>query len=81
MPGIALRTFGGVSARSQATTSAPSMDQATSVTAAAFGPGYATTSAPTMGSALTPDDPFGISFWLGVAAIGVLVFIRHSLPR
>jgi len=80
MPGIQLRTFGGVSARSQATTSAPSMDSTTSVTAAAFGPGYAS-SAPSMGSALAPDDAFGVSFWLGVAAIGVLIFIRHSLPR
>ena len=80
MPGLQLRTFGGVSARSQATTAAPSMSQATSVTASAFGPGYAT-SAPSMGSALTPDDPFGVSFWLGVGAIALLIFIRHSLPR
>ena len=56
------------------------MGQVSSVTAAAFGPGY-TTSAPTMGSALTPNDAFGISFWLGVGAIALLVFIRHSLPR
>jgi len=80
VPGINLRSFGGVSARTQATTSAPDMGQASSVTAAAFGPGY-TTSAPTMGSALTPNDAFGISFWLGVGAIALLVFIRHSLPR
>ena len=80
MHGIQLRTFGGVSNRMQATTAAPSSDQATSVTAAAFGPGY-TTSAPSMGAALTPNDAFGISFWLGVGAIALLVFIRHSLPR
>ena len=80
MPGINLRSFGGVSARTQATTSAPDFGQSTSVTAAAFGPGYAT-GAPSMSAALTPDDPFGVSFWLGVAAIGVLIFIRHSLPR
>lgn len=80
MPGIALRTFGGASARLQPTTAAPSQDQVTSVTAAAFGPGYAT-SAPDMGSALMPNDAFGISFWLGVGALALLVFIRHSLPR
>lgn len=80
MPGLALRTFGGVSARATPSTSAPNAGQATSVTAAAFGPGY-TTSAPSTGAALTPDDAFGVSFWLGVAAIGILVFIRHSLPR
>lgn len=80
MPGIALRTFGGVSARPTPSTSAPNSAQATSVTAAAFGPGYAS-SAPSMGQALTPDDPFGISFWIGVGAIALLVFIRHSLPR
>lgn len=80
MPGIALRTFGGVGARVQPTTSAASSQQATSVTAAAFGPGYAS-SAPSAGAALAPDDAFGISFWLGVGAIALLVFIRHSLPR
>lgn len=80
MPGINLRTFGGVSARTQPTTAAASPGQTTSVTAAAFGPGY-TTSAPDTASALTPDDPFGVSFWLGVGAIALLVFIRHSLPR
>ena len=80
MPGINLRTFGGISARTQATTSAASPGQTTSVTAAAFGPDY-TTSAPSMGSALTPDDAFGVSFWLGVGAIALLIFIRHSLPR
>lgn len=78
MPGLQLRTFGGVSARAQPTT-APE-PAPTSVTAAAFGPGY-TTSPPSTGSALTPDDAFGTCFWLGVVAVAVLVFIRHSLPR
>lgn len=80
MPGIQLRTFGGVSARSQATTSAASPAQATSVTAAAFGPGYMS-GAPSTSAALAPDDAFGVSFWLGVGAIALLIFIRHSLPR
>lgn len=80
MPGIQLRSFGGVSARTQAVTSAPDSGQASSVTAAAFGPGY-TTSAPSTTQALLPNDAFGISFWLGVGAIALLVFIRQSLPR
>jgi len=28
-----------------------------------------------------PSDPFGLAFWSGVAAFGLLLFIRHSLPR
>ena len=59
MPGINLGTFGGTTARPQATT-AP--NQMTSVTAAAFGPGYSM-GAPSTSSALAPNDPFGIAFW------------------
>lgn len=78
MPGLNLRTYGGVSARTQADT-AP---QSSSVTAAAFGPGYSNgSSSQGMGAALTPNDAFGISFWIGVAAIAGLVLIRHSLPN
>ena len=80
MPGINLRSFGGVSARTQATTAAPDMGQVSSVTAAAFGPGY-TTSAPSTGSALAPNVAFGMTFWMGLGAIALLIFIRHSLPR
>ena len=76
MPGLSLGTFGGTAARPQATT-AP--NQATSGTAAAFGPGY-TLSGPSMGSALTPNDPGGIAFWTGVAGIGGLAYLRHTLP-
>lgn len=76
MPGMNLGTFGGVSRRPQATT-AP--NQATSVTAAAFGPGY-TTSGPSTKSALTPNDPGGIAFWVGVGGIAGLVYLRHTLP-
>lgn len=76
MPGLNFRTYGGVSARPQATT-APAVS---SVTSAAFGPGY-TSSAPSTGQALFPNDAFGISFWIGVAAVVGLVFIRHTLPH
>lgn len=76
MPGLNLGTYGGTAGRPQATT-AP--NQATSVTAAAFGPGY-TVSGPSTGAALTPNDPGGITFWTGVAGIGGLVYLRHTLP-
>ena len=76
MPGMNLGTFGGVARRPQATT-AP--NQTTSVTSAAFGPGYSV-AAPSTGSALTPNDPFGISFWWGVGALGGLAYLRHTLP-
>ncbi len=76
MPGLNLGTYGGVSARPQATT-AP--NQATSVTAAAFGPGY-TVSGPSTSAALTPNDPGGIAFWVGLGGIGGLVYLRHTLP-
>lgn len=76
MPGLNLRAYGGVSARPQADT-APN---ASSVTAAAFGPGYSS-GPPSTGNALKPNDAFGVTFWLGVAAIAGLIFIRHSLPN
>ncbi len=77
MPGMNLGTFGGVSRRPQATT-AP--QPATSVTSAAFGPGYSV-QAPGTSAALAPNDAFGISFWVGILAIAGLVYLRHTLPR
>lgn len=76
MPGLNLGTYGGMAARPQATT-AP--NQATSVTAAAFGPGYSV-AGPSTSSALTPNDPGGIAFWVGVGGIGGLAYLRHTLP-
>lgn len=52
----------------------------TSATSAAFGPGYSVAPQST-GAALTPNDPFGISFWVGIVAIAGLIYIRHTLPR
>jgi hypothetical protein len=77
VPGLQLGTFGGVSQRTQPVT-AP--QPSTSVTSAAFGPGY-TASPPSTGKALIPNDAFGISFWLGVGAIAGLWYLRHTLPR
>ena len=47
---------------------------------AAFGMG-ATAPAPTAGTILHPKNGFGLAFWSGVAAIGLLVVIRKSLPN
>ena len=52
---------------------------ATTATEAAFGPGYANGSGGGA-SILSPTHPMGISFWGGVAALGGLVFLYHSLP-
>ena len=70
--------FGGV-----ASGPAPSYGSAASYGSAheaAFGPG-ATVDAPSATSALRPTHPIGLTFWVGVAAIGALVFIRRSLPN
>jgi len=74
--GLSLRVggFGGVQG-----TSVPSSG-AMSATQAAFGPSV-TSSAPSGGAILAPNDGLGLAFWLGVAAIGALVFIRYSLPK
>ena len=77
MPGLNLGTYGGVSARPQATTSP---GPATSVTSAAFGPGYSVAQ-PNTGTALMPNDAFGIGFWVGVASIAALAYLRHTLPK
>ena len=77
MPGINFGTYGGVSTRSQASTSP--MPQ--SATAAAFGPGYTSTNPDALSAALMPNDAFGISFWVGIVSVVGLVVIRHSLPR
>jgi hypothetical protein len=65
-----------------ANTSGYSSDQnASSATEMAFGPGYTDPGTPSSKGALLPNDPFGIGLWAGVAALGLLLVIRHSLPR
>lgn len=51
-----------------------------SASAAAFGPGYSQTGTPSRTAALAPNDPFGVAFWTGIAALGLLLVIRASLP-
>lgn len=76
MPGLTLGVMGGVRAQPVSGGSSGPV----TATEAAFGPGYSQAGTPSIGSALFPNDPFGIAFWTGVAALGLLVLIRHSLP-
>lgn len=58
--------------------SGPSAPPASSAAEAAYGPSFG---APSDSShPLFPNDPFGLAFWAGMAAVGFLVFIRYSLP-
>lgn len=51
-----------------------------SVSEAAFGIG-STQPAPTTKSILMPSNGFGLAFWSGVVATGLLIVIRKSLPN
>ena len=54
-----------------------------SVSEAAFGPGYGQgdNGAGSLLSALNPLQAFGLTFWSGVIAVGLLLLVRHSLPN
>ena len=77
MAGLNLRAYGGVSTRATPLTAPVSVGTAT---AAAFGPGY-TAGCPSTFDILKPNDAFGHAFVAGVIAIGLLIFVRHTLPR
>jgi hypothetical protein len=79
MPGLNIGTnvYGGVRAYGSPGTASPN---ATSVTQAAFGPGYSGPQQSTQ-SALTPNDAGGMVGVAGLVGLGILIFIRHSLPR
>lgn len=79
MPGLNLGVFGGVKTSAGSGFSNASPDATAS--AKAFGQGYTAAGSPSTQQALTPNDPFGIAFWGGVAAVALLLVIRHSLPR
>jgi len=64
----------GIVSGSAYTTSTPG-----SVNQAAFGTD-ATRAVPSKADIFKPNDGFGIAFWLGVGAIGLLVLVRRSLP-
>ena len=57
-----------------------SMAAPSTVSEAAYGIG-ATTPAPTTKGLLMPSNGFGLAFWSGVVATGLLVLIRKSLPN
>lgn len=76
MPGLMLGAGGGVRAITGNGFSNPNPPATASQ--AAFGTG--STGYPNTMNALLPNDPFGMSFWFAVAAAGVLLWIRHSLP-
>lgn len=80
MAGLKLNVggFGGVG-----TTGSPQMgtqQSYDSVTSQAFGPGATTASSGGIASNLSPTDPTGLAFWVGVLSVIGLVVIRHSLP-
>jgi hypothetical protein len=58
-----------------------STPQNTSAMQAAWGIGGTTAGGANATAALTPNDPFGTAFWMALAAVGALLFVRHSLPR
>jgi hypothetical protein len=80
MPGLNLKVggYGGVSSGKPASWS--SEPGASSVTQAAFGPG-ASVPMESPASILAPNDGFGSAVTVGVIAVAILVFVRHSLPR
>ncbi len=78
MAGLNLMAGGRVSATTGAGPYTAS--QPASVAEAAFGPGASSTR-PRRVSTLLPNDAFGITLWTGVAGLGLLLLVRHSLPR
>lgn len=81
MAGLNLGVMGGVRARANASGYTGGGGVPPTATAAAFGPGYTSAGTPSRAEALAPNDPFGIAFWGGIAALGLLLLIRHSLPN
>lgn len=78
MPGLHLNVNGGVS--TSGGNGFSSAGNGASATAKAFGQAYSDSGSPSTTQALTPNDPFGVAFWGGVACVALLVLIRHSLP-
>lgn len=77
MAGLSLR--GGASARAGTGPSGVSGN----ISSSAFNPGATTpmSSASNDMSNLSPTGPTGQGLFVSIAALAVLVFIRHSLPR
>ena len=71
-----LRLMGNIGAYAGPGTQPP----ASTAAEAAFGNGYSSAPDAGTGAALSPSHPAGLAFWAGVASVGGLVFVRHSLP-
>jgi len=69
--------FSGAAQTPSASYSNPGMN---SVTSAAFGPGV-TVQGPTPTAILSPSNPLGLSVWVGMGAVVLLVCVRRSLPN
>lgn len=78
MPGLYLGGMGGAKASAGAGFSNPTPPA--TATQAAFGTGSSTSGTPSTVNALSPNDPFGVALWAAVVSLGLLIFIRHSLP-
>jgi hypothetical protein len=78
MPGLNLH---GAARASAAVSTGNAGTNSGTVTDAAFGPGATTGPGGGSLSSLHPATGQGLAFWGGVLAIGVLVFIRSTLPR
>lgn len=80
MAGLNLAAGGSARVRASAGVGPATASQPAGVAEAAFGPG-ASSSVPARRGVLLPNDAFGITLWSGVAALGLLLVVRHSLPR
>ena len=74
MAGTNLYAWGRGGAGAQASVGSPA-----TATVAAFSPN-ATVSTSTSANPFHLMQPFGMAFWAGVGAIGLLILLRHSLP-
>ena len=79
MTGLNLGVMGGVRASANAAGNS-TVPAPRTATEAGFGIGATAAGTPGRAAALAPNDPFGIAFWGGIAALGFLLLIRHSLP-
>ena len=80
MAGLSLNMLGGAKVTGSGSGMSPTVAGNASASAKAFGPGYSIAGTPSTAAALTPNDPFGVTFWAGIISLSGLLFLRHSLP-
>ena len=81
MAGLNLGIMGGVKASSSVGYNGSDPTAGGTASQQAFGPGYTQSGTPSKAATFAPNDPFGVGFWMAVAAVAGLLIIRHSLPR